>query len=82
MDCAILNDMFIDDDAKYSDKRAKHLLRESERDSKRASMGLAGAGTIVEATNLHLEERAESLPVTTKKIVAPSPAPALVIIFN
>lgn len=70
MDCAILNEMFIDDDsAKHNgDKRAKQLLRESERDMKRASMALVGpVAGLIEATNahLHLEERAESMPVTT-----------------
>lgn len=70
MDCAILNEMFIDDDsAKHnSDKRAKQLLRESERDMKRASMALVGpVAGLIEATNahLHLEERAESMPVSS-----------------
>lgn len=69
MDCAILNEMFIDDDSKHTDKRSKQLLRESERDMKRASVALVGpmAG-LVEATNpkLHLEERAESMPVTMR----------------
>lgn len=37
MDCAILNEIFIDDDPKKSDKRSIQLLRESERDMKRAS---------------------------------------------
>lgn len=37
LDCAILNDLFIDDDPKKSDKRSIQLLRESERDMKRAS---------------------------------------------
>lgn len=61
--------MFIDDDSKHTDKRSKQLLRESERDMKRASVALVGpmAG-LVEATNpkLHLEERAESMPVTMR----------------
>lgn len=37
MDCALLNEIFIDDDPKKSDKRTIQLLRESERDMKRAS---------------------------------------------
>lgn len=72
MDCAILNEMFIDDDSKHTDKRSKQLLRESERDMKRASVALVGpmASGLVEATNpkLHLEERAESMPVTMRNV--------------
>lgn len=37
MDCAILNQIFIDDDSKKSDKRSVHLLRSDERDQKLAS---------------------------------------------
>lgn len=74
MDCAILNEMFVDDDSgKHGDKRSKQLLRDSERDAKRASLaaigptgGIGGLGSnVVEATNgqLLLDERAESFPV-------------------
>lgn len=48
MDCAILNQMFIDEDTKRSDKRAQALLRESERDFKQS---LAPPITAVSATN-------------------------------
>lgn len=37
MDCAVLNDMFIEDDIKRTDKRSLHLFRESERELKRSS---------------------------------------------
>lgn len=37
LDCALLNEIFIDDDTKKSDKRSMQLLRESERDLKLAS---------------------------------------------
>lgn len=37
LDCALLNEIFIDDDPKKSDKRSIQLLRESERDTKRTS---------------------------------------------
>lgn len=38
MDCALLNEIFIDDDSKKAcDKRSMQLLRESERDLKRSS---------------------------------------------
>lgn len=37
LDCALLNEMFIDDDTKKSDKRSLQLLRESERDLKLSS---------------------------------------------
>lgn len=37
MDCAILNEIFIDDESKKGDKRSMQLLRESERDLKRSS---------------------------------------------
>lgn len=34
LDCALLNEIFIDDDTKKGDKRSMQLLRESERDMK------------------------------------------------
>lgn len=37
LDCALLNEMFIDDDSKKCDKRSMQLLRESERDMKLSS---------------------------------------------
>lgn len=37
LDCALLNEMFIDDDSKKCDKRSMQLLRESERDIKLSS---------------------------------------------
>lgn len=37
LDCALLNEIFIDDDTKKSDKRSMQLLRESERDLKLSS---------------------------------------------
>lgn len=37
LDCALLNEIFIDEDPKKSDKRSIQLLRELERDMKRAS---------------------------------------------
>lgn len=37
LDCALLNEIFIDDDTKKSDKRSMQLLRESERDIKMSS---------------------------------------------
>lgn len=37
LDCAILNDIFIEDDTKKCDKRSIQLLRESERDIKLSS---------------------------------------------
>lgn len=37
LDCAILNEIFIDDDTKKCDKRSMQLLREAERDMKLAS---------------------------------------------
>lgn len=60
MDCAILNEMFVDDDcAKFTaaDKRSKQLLRESERDMKRATLSAIGPSaslSVVEAANMHL----------------------------
>lgn len=42
MDCAILNQMFVDEESKRIDKRAQALLRESERDLKH-SMTTASA---------------------------------------
>ncbi|XP_031640746.1 mitogen-activated protein kinase kinase kinase 4 isoform X3 [Contarinia nasturtii] len=37
LDCALLNEIFIDDDTKKCDKRSMQLLRESERDMKLSS---------------------------------------------
>lgn len=37
LDCALLNEIFIDDDSKKCDKRSMQLLRESERDLKLSS---------------------------------------------
>lgn len=37
LDCALLNEIFIDDDSKKCDKRSMQLLRESERDIKLSS---------------------------------------------
>lgn len=59
MDCAILNEMFVDDDTstnRHSDKRSKQLLRDSERDLKRASLAIIGpsASVVVEATNAQM----------------------------
>lgn len=46
MDCAILNQIFIDDDTKKAnDKRSMHLLRESERDSKLSSMAVINSAS-------------------------------------
>lgn len=70
MDCALLNEMFIDDDSKFSDKRSKQLLRESERDNKRSSMALVGpvlsAIESMPNTQIFIEERADSLPATNR----------------
>lgn len=45
MDCAILNEIFIDDDTKKSDKRSIHLLRTDERDQKLAMTATANYPT-------------------------------------
>lgn len=71
VDCAILAELYFKDETA---KRSKQLLRESERDVKRASMVAIGGGGaigrlacdgVAEATNTQmlLEERAESFPV-------------------
>lgn len=63
MDCAILNEMFIDDDNnKSSDKRSRNLLRDSEREAKRSSV-LNVPGPIDLTNPITYEERAESMPM-------------------
>lgn len=63
MDCAILNEMFIDDDNnKTIDKRSRNLLRDSEREAKRSSV--LNPPPPVELSNpMTYEERAESMPI-------------------
>lgn len=73
MDCAILNEMFIDDDNNKSiDKRARNLLRDSEREAKRSSV--LNPPPPVELSNpMTYEERAESMPIPrplTKNMLA------------
>ncbi len=73
MDCAILNEMFIDDDnSKSTDKRARNLLRDSEREAKRSSV--LNPAVPVDLTNpISYEERAESMPIPrplTKNMLA------------
>lgn len=86
MDCAILNEMFVDDDSKHTDKRSKHLLRESERDIKRASLALVGpTASLADAVNtqLYLEERSESMPTFIRNTAnVMSAAPLLVKVFS
>lgn len=86
MDCAILNQIFIDDDSKRSDKRSTHLLRTDERDQKLASIvttppGNAPAsnvpvdtikGTIKPAT-VTFEERKGGYPVCRTRSNAMAP---------
>lgn len=53
LDCALLNEMFIDDDSKKCDKRSMQLLRESERDMKLSSgiiYPIAGSPTMMMAS--------------------------------
>lgn len=73
MDCAILNEMFIDDDNnKASDKRSRNLLRDSEREAKRSSV-LNPPGPIDLTNPITYEERAESMPIPrplTKNMLA------------
>ncbi|XP_037030628.1 mitogen-activated protein kinase kinase kinase 4 isoform X3 [Bradysia coprophila] len=73
MDCAILNEMFIDDDnSKANDKRSRNLLRDSEREAKRSSV-LNPPGPIDLTNPITYEERAESMPMPrplTKNMLA------------
>lgn len=74
MDCAILNEMFIDDDNSKTtnDKRTRNLLRDSEREAKRSSV--LNPPPPVELSNpMTYEERAESMPIPrplTKNMLA------------
>lgn len=46
MDCALLNEMFVNDESKRTDKRLQSLLRDSEREMKN-SLAAAGATAII-----------------------------------
>lgn len=65
VDCAILNELFIDDDSKRNDKRSQHLLRESERDQKGSTLApLTAVPSLADLNNKSAyEERAESMPM-------------------
>lgn len=52
MDCALLNEMFIDEECKRTDKRAQALLRDSERELKN-SMALGANGNYPRVPNFH-----------------------------
>lgn len=63
MDCALLNEMFVEDEIKRNDKRAITLQRGEDRDSKLQMLNVPP--TIPERaspTNFDIEERVESLP--------------------
>lgn len=82
MDCAILNEMFVDDDCTRSitsDKRSKQLLRESERDMKRATLSAIGPSasvSVVEATNLHMLGDGRVSPADRQTLDGPMSAAA------
>ena len=61
MDCALLNEMFVEDEIKRIDKRAITIQRGEDRDSKLLMLNLPP--TIPERSSpVNLEERVESLP--------------------
>lgn len=61
MDCALLNEMFVEDEIKRNDKRAITLQRGEDRDSKLLLLNVPA--TIPErASPVNFEERVESLP--------------------
>lgn len=66
MDCAILNQMFIDEESKKSDKRAQALLREAERDMKQSM-------AITSATNYHSRGSAMFMNAERLESIAASP---------
>lgn len=66
MDCAILNQMFIDEESKKSDKRAQALLREAERDMKQSMV-------ITSATNYHSRGSAMFMNAERLESIAASP---------
>lgn len=72
MDCAILNQIFIDDDTKKAnDKRSMHLLRESERDQKLSSMAITNAATYpVNAPVNNVSIAANNVKSLNKAVVA------------
>lgn len=65
MDCALLNQMFMEDDEtkKANDKRSMQLLRESERDMKASANNTVNAAA-VKRYSAGPHERADSMPVT------------------
>jgi len=67
MDCALLNQMFIDDENKrLSEKRAAQIQREMERDSKIPSNIMINSQRTC-LQNPPLEERADSLPIGSRQ---------------
>ncbi|XP_059609963.1 mitogen-activated protein kinase kinase kinase 4 isoform X2 [Phlebotomus argentipes] len=67
MDCAILNEMFIEDEHKRTDKRTLQLQRETDREIKLSSMASAAVNLMQNRhsrplSNASIEERTESLP--------------------
>ncbi|XP_055678946.1 mitogen-activated protein kinase kinase kinase 4 isoform X1 [Lutzomyia longipalpis] len=69
MDCAILNEMFVEDEHKRTDKRALQLQRETEREIKLSTMATVAVNQLQKRTsrplsNASIEERTESLPST------------------
>lgn len=69
MDCAILNEMFVEDEHKRTDKRALQLQREADREIKLSAMATAAVNQLQKRnsrplSNASIEERTESLPLT------------------
>lgn len=91
MDCAILNQIFIDDDTKRSDKRSTHLLRTDERDQKLATLAVVPPANAPpsnvpvntakgpnKAAVVTFEERKEGHPVCRTRSNAMSGAPKVI----
>lgn len=63
MDCALLNQMFIEDEqSKKGDKRALQLLRESERDIKMSAVSVVPVAP-KSRNSFGPDERADSMPI-------------------
>lgn len=68
LDCAILNDMFIDDDSKKSDKRSIQLLRESERDIKLSSGIIQPAAGVISPSHVSPNKNSKNQSNTSTKL--------------
>lgn len=70
MDCALLNEMFVNDENKRTSKRAQDLLRDAERELKNSmisatSTSYSSRGSSLLDSSYHLESMDKCMPLNT-----------------